>query len=161
MIEINITKEMLIKAKNRINGNFNYGNSFTKGKGTIYGILGEILLSNYLEIPFKNTFNYDFIYKDKRIEVKSKKSKVKPDLNFYECSIPKKSMFQKTDIYVFVCILNDLTQGYLLGWIGKKEFYFLSTFFKKGESRGKNNFIFWVDTYNIFADDLNRMDSLK
>ena len=119
---VRITDDMLIRAKARSRKLGALNNSFTKGQGNIYGFLGEELFCRYFSITPKDEFNYDFEYKDKKYEIKSKHCSTEPKEHF-ECSIAETSIFQDTDVYVFTRILNDLSVGWLLGYISKCDFF--------------------------------------
>lgn len=159
MLKCNITPSMIDKAQKRSDELGCLNNSFTQGKGNIYGMLGEMIVSNYLNIPLGNTYNYDLTYNDKKIEVKSKHC-VSIPRDYYECSIAKTSLFQNTDIYIFTRILKDMTRGWILGWITKKDFMDNSIEHSKGDVDMSNGFVFKSDCRNIPISSLHHMNNL-
>ncbi len=134
MIEVSITKEQIERAKN-LYGFYNIPNSFTKGESQIYGALGEIIFADYYNLNKSSHIgdkDYDFLYRNKKIEIKTKKTSKRP-LPYYLCSIPINSLFQKCDEYVFVRILKDMTKGWICGWITKKNFFNMGFYSREGE----------------------------
>jgi hypothetical protein len=156
MIELDITPEIIRKAKTIYNFR-NLKTSFTNGKSQLYGAIGEILFQEYYNIPeLSNTYDYDVIFKGKKIDIKTKKTGVKP-LPIYNCSVALSSFKQKTDGYFFVRIMNDYSKGYLLGYTSKKDFFNYGHFYLKGEKDIVSNdgFNFKVDCFNLTINDLS------
>lgn len=163
MIEVNITKEQVERAKSLYDfGELN--DSIMEGESNIYGALGEILvydrlLSLGLQVskPENSTYDYDLIVNNIKVDVKSKRTTVKPRTN-YNASITVVKE-QDCDYYYFVRILEDKTKGWLLGNIKKSEFFDKATFFKKGEldpDRIKgSNWKFKSDAWHLPISSLN------
>tara|TARA_Y100000296_G_C4985864_1_gene162951 strand:- start:35 stop:526 length:492 start_codon:yes stop_codon:yes gene_type:complete len=135
-------------------------NSITKGKGNIIGFLGEIIVANYLNIILKNTYDYDLVYKNKKIDVKSKRVTTPPKA-YYECSIAALNTKQKCDLYVFTRIKNDLSAGWILGYLEKDKYLKDSKFLKKGEIDLDNNWKVITDCYNLPINKLKDIEELK
>ena len=88
MIEIKITDNQLKRAeahygelKDKIlNG------SITKGQGNIYGALGEIIVHDLYQkvydVKFENNYDYDLVIDGDRVDVKTKRTTVKPNSNY-------------------------------------------------------------------------------
>ena len=156
MIEIDITPEMLREAKAIYNFR-NLKNSFTNGKSQLYGALGEILFKHYYNLnKLNNSYDYDVIFKGKKIDIKTKRTTVKP-LPIYNCSVSLSSFKQKTDGYFFIRITEDYSKGYLLGYVSKKDFFNYGHFYLKGEYDHISNskFQFKVDCFNLTINDLS------
>ena len=88
MIELEISPDILLKAKLKADELGSLKKSFLNGKGNLTGFLGEALAQSFIGGREENTFEYDIISPSgNTIDVKSKKTAVKP-LPHYECSIP-------------------------------------------------------------------------
>lgn len=109
------------------------GKSFTKGKSTKYGILGEIVLADFLGIPRTiGCFDYDMILNGCKIEAKTKHCNYTPQPNWL-CSIPSYNMEQKCDVYLFMRSLKDMSKLWIFGKMKKQEFENKSFELKKGD----------------------------
>lgn len=124
-------------------------NSIRKGQGTFFGCLGESLFHHiYPNAIRANTYDYDFIYYNKKIDIKTKERTVPPKIH-YECSVNTMNGKQNCDYYVFTQILDSATTGWILGKIPTEEFFDTAKLYKKGTRDPRNNFTFHCDTYNI------------
>ena len=140
-IKIDITEEMLEKARKRDEGQMNH-RSFMKGKGNLVGFLGEYIVKE-IRPDFKHvdSYNYDFTYKHGTVDVKTKYQTVEkePD-GYYEASVDVNSMHQDVDKYIFCRIYRDKDGNYPYGWIlggiTKKDFLEKARKLKKGEQDG-------------------------
>lgn len=126
--------------------------SITKGKSNIYGAVGEIIIQDIFinkgfNIDNKSTYDYDLIINGYKIDVKSKKTTVVPQIN-YNCSIPAFNTKQKCDYYFFLRINENLRECYLLGYISKSEF-FEKAIFNKKDDIDINGWKFKSDCYNL------------
>lgn len=130
-------------------------NSIRHGKGTFIGKLGEQVIAKYLGISLPiDTYNYDMIYKGKKIEVKTKETTVPFVKLHYECSISDFNPNQMCDYYAFLRILNDYSKAWICGFILKKEYFEKAKFHKKGDIDDSNNFTFKCDCHNLSYSDL-------
>ena len=119
MIELNITKESIAEAKKL----YYFGilnNSYTKGDGNKCGALGEVLVRQYYNAIQENTYDYDLIINNKKIDVKTKRhnSKLNPNSN-WTMSLFAFNTKQKCDYYCFVGMADDYNKAYLYGFIEK------------------------------------------
>jgi hypothetical protein len=136
----------------------NIRNSIRKGKGRGIGCLGEIILAEFLGVPVSNTFNHDLIFKDCKIEVKSKERTVSPESHF-NASVANFNPHQKCDFYAFLSItqrhrqpFNEIKDAYIMGVISKARFFEEATFYKKGELDPLSPGGLWAfraDCYNV------------
>ena len=95
MIEIQLTKDIINKCESRANEIGNLNNSITSGEGNLAGVIGEYLVHKHLEgSKWENQYGYDLKYKNKTIDVKTKRSKYKP-LEFYDVAIAETSLHQE------------------------------------------------------------------
>ena len=133
-------------------------NSITRGAGNMAGFLGEIMVMNSLPRGcINNTYEYDIEFDDLRIDVKTKRTSVKPK-DYYECSVSNPK--QKCSHYIFTRILNDYSKGWILGAMPKKDYFKQATFLKKGDPNGDNGFIVKADCYNMIIRDLKPINEL-
>ena len=165
MKHIKITQEDVDLAKKLSTEMGQLNNSITKGRGNITGFLGEIITANYLETELSNTYDYDMIFDNLKIDVKSKRV-TSPPKDYYECSVAALNTKQECDIYVFTRILpkkwsdNNYSEGWLLGYMDKKSYFKKATLLKKGEVDTSNNWKVSTDCYNMRISKLNKMEEL-
>ena len=76
MKNIKIEKEDIDLANKMSSSMGALNNSITKGRGNVIGFLGEIIVAKELGITLDNTYDYDLIFNNKKIDVKSKKAKL-------------------------------------------------------------------------------------
>ena len=158
MIEISITDDQRKRAKDLYDFNVLNG-SVTEGKGNEVGALGEIIvLDRYKDIgEYVGHYDYDLIIKGKKIDVKTKKQNVPPQLS-HKANIFAWNTTQKCDYYCFVAIHSSLKTGWILGWKDKTKFFEEATFRKKGEvdKTGTNEgWTFKHDCYVMTNSDLD------
>lgn len=165
MITLKITKEQVARAKERCKAISNLKDSITKGKSSIYGSLGEIIFEDYfkerLNVEYLDTYDYDYKVEGRKIDIKSKKTTVIPK-GHYNCSVAAANTRQKCDYYAFVRIREDFLEGYILGYISKKQFYEKAIFFKEGEKDPSSygNWTFKGDCYNLPFYSLKKFKQL-
>jgi len=155
LVVLNISKEQIERARKL----YKFGTlkgSITKGKSNIYGSIGEIIVYDYFKdsknIEFESTYDYDMIIDGYTVDVKTKKTTVSPQPH-YLCGIPAYNTKQKCQFYFFVRVLEDLSRGFILGYITKDNFFKLAKFRRQGD-RDTNGFIFKDDCYNLKISDL-------
>ena len=129
MKHIKITKENVNLANEMSSDMGILNNSITKGKGNVIGFLGEIIVAEELGISLNNTYDYDLVFNNKKIDVKSKRVTSAPR-DYYECSVADLNTKQKCDFYVFTRIKNDLSEGWILGYLEKEKYLEDSKFLK-------------------------------
>lgn len=158
MIELNITEQQIERAKEYYDF-YNIKNSFTKGKSQLWGALGEILIIDYYNIPECNVHqkkDYDVLYDNRKVDVKTKVCTSKPSDNFF-CSVSLTSFHQQCDDYLFVRILKDKSKAWICGWIDRESFYTKGQFFLKDKLDPTSNqgFRFKEDCMNVPIYELN------
>ena len=153
MIKVEITEDMIASANEKAIEMGKLNNSILNVAGSIAGFIGEQITLKVLCGQWSNTYDYDIVVGDKRIDVKTKQTTVTP-LPHYECSIAAFNIKQKCDAYAFVRVLKDLSVGWFLG-VSEKDVYFnAATFMKKGDIDPSNNFTVRADCYNLRIDEL-------
>ncbi len=138
--------------------------SIAKGKGNMYGFLGEALFKKYASPFYKvethNTYDYDFVLDEKiRVDVKTKSTSTTPK-GQYDCSVAAYNTKQKCDAYVFCRVMHSFDRGFILGGILKEDFFDKAQFWKKGTIDPSNGYQVKADCYNIKIDELHTLKEL-
>ena len=154
MKELEITLDMIGKARTKSTEMGVLKNSIIRGNGNIAGFVGEQIALFCLGGAWQNTYEYDILMPNgQRVDVKTKQTSVTP-LPDYDCSIAKFNTKQKCDSYAFVRVKKDLTVGWYLGKIDKDDFFNKARFMKKGTVDPSNNYKVQADCYNIKIKEL-------
>lgn len=149
MIELEVTKQHVVKAEEKSREMGVLNNSIRQGRGNICGFVGEAVMQDYFNAKEANTYDYDLIINDgKKVDVKTKQTKVKPR-DYYDCSISNFNTKQGCDYYAFVRVNNELTKAWFLGLVDKESYFENSRFLKKGEVDGDNGFVVRADCHNL------------
>lgn len=151
---IPITKEMKSRASRRAKSLGVLKNSITKGDGNLAAYLAEDAIKVYLGGSYPQgeaKYNHDVVVNGYMIEVKAKRRKTKPKLE-YEVSIAKSSTHQNPDFYIFASV--DEENVWLVGYISREEFFSRANFVKKGSIDQSNFFRCHRDMYNMVHSDL-------
>jgi len=116
-------------------------NSITKGDGNYAGRLGELALVKHLGVEVEDHKDYDLIYNDSNVEVKTKRRATKPKPN-YTVNIASTSRHQKPDSYAFLSLeysdrdsggnYSDLLKIWLCGYKSADQFFEEAEFWPKG-----------------------------
>jgi hypothetical protein len=123
-------------------------NSIRQGEGSLVAYIGEEVVKNVLNGEIQDTYDYDIVYQNTTVDVKTKERTVAPK-PYYECSVADFNTKQDCDEYAFVSVLDTLKEAWYLGKISKPDFYAKAVFHRKGEVDPANNFTFKADCYNI------------
>ena len=154
MIEIAISADMLVEARDKAAEMGRLRNSIINGAGNIAGFIGEAIAQQVLGGELSNTYDYDLVLPSgKTIDVKTKQTSVKP-LETYECSIAALNTTQECDYYAFVRVKNDFTVGWYLGMYDKKQYMEDAVFMKKGTVDSSNGYTVKSDCYNLKISEL-------
>jgi hypothetical protein len=157
MIEIQITPEMVQKAKVKAAQMGTLNNSIRQGDGNLVGFIGEQIAQQVLGANEQNSYDYDLVLPNgMTVDVKTKQTTVKPRPD-YDCSVAAFNTKQKCDYYAFVRVKNDLTTGWYLGSYKKPEYFQNAIALKKGEIDPSNNFTVKADCYNMKISDLQQI----
>lgn len=150
IIQVKITEDQIKLAEKKSKEMGALKESITKGEGNIAGFLGEILFVDYFGGVVENTYDYDVIINNTKVDVKTKRTTVPPEPH-YLATVADFNTKQNCDIYYFVRVNIEEKKGYLLGGLTKKQFYKKSSFNKKGEIDPSSDFgwTFKADCYNI------------
>ena len=149
MIEVKVTDEMLLSARDKAAEMGRLHNSITRGTGNIAGFIGEEIAQVVLGGKLDNTYDYDLVLDDGRtVDVKTKQTSVVP-LETYDCSIAAFNTKQDCNYYCFVRVKNDYTVGWYLGVYGKEAYMKEAVFMKKGDLDPSNGYVVRSDCYNL------------
>ena len=148
MIEVQITNSMRETAHDMSSEMGILSRSITRGQGNVYGFLGELVALDVLGGTHQNTMDYDILVDGSKIDVKTKKTTVKPKPD-YDCSVADLTRKQNCDYYAFVRVLSDQSVGWFLG-VKKAEQYFTDArYIKKGDYDNSNGFTARANCYNM------------
>jgi len=154
VIEVVVTGNMLVTARDKAAEMGRLRNSITRGQGNIAGFLSEAIAQQVMGGELANTYEYDLVLSNgKTVDVKTKQTSVKP-LDTYECSIAGLNTTQECDFYAFVRVKNDLSVGWFLGVYDKQQYMLDSTFMKKGTIDASNGYTVKSDCYNLKINQL-------
>ena len=149
MIEVVVTGDMLVTARDKAAEMGKLRNSITSGAGNIAGFIGEAIAKQVMGGVLTNTYDYDLILcNGKTVDVKTKLTSVKP-LDSYDCSIAGLNTKQQCDYYAFVRVKNDLSVGWYLGIYPKEQYMLDSVFMKRGNIDPSNGYVVKSDCYNL------------
>jgi len=163
MIEVEVTGEMLVRARDKAAAMGSLRQSITRGQGNLAGFVGEeialAVLGGTVANDEKNV-DFDLVLPNGlTVDVKTKRTSVKP-LPHYECSI-NTYYEQQCDLYAFVRVHNDMHIGWFLGVYDRVAYYKDCTSFKKGDIDKSNGFKFKADAYNLRIDQLKEIESVR
>jgi hypothetical protein len=154
VIEIKVSDDVLLTAREQAVEMGNLHNSITRGQGNIAGFIGELIVANLLNATQQNTYDYDLVLPNsKTVDVKTKRTSVTP-LPHYECSVAKLSGHQTCDYFAFTRVKNDYSVAWFLGMLPRDVFYKESKFLKKGTVDPDNGYVVKSTCYNIAIDKL-------
>ena len=148
MIEVKISNDMRNTAHEMSEEMGILRRSITRGQGNVFGFLGELISLEVLGGIHQNTMDYDILVDGQKIDVKTKKTTVKPKPH-YDCSVADVTRKQNCDYYAFVRVLSDQSVGWFLG-VKKAEQYFTDArYIKKGDYDNSNGFTARANCYNM------------
>jgi len=163
MIEVEVTGEMLVRARDKAAAMGSLRRSITNGQGNLAGFVGEEIALQVLGGTVANdekNVDFDLVLPNGlTVDVKTKRTSVKP-LPHYECSI-NTYYEQQCDLYAFVRVHNDMHIGWFLGVYDRVAYYKDCTSFKKGDIDKSNGFKFKSDAYNLRIDQLKEIESVR
>ena len=149
-----ISPEMLSEAQEKAMEMGALRGSILQGKGNLSGFVGEIAVRDILTATQSNTYNYDLTLDDgSTVDVKTQAVNSIPR-EYYECNLNEHSTKQECDYYAFARVLSDLSKGWYLGKIKKKEFMKRAKLNHAGSLSASGNFVFKLNTYTIKIGDI-------
>jgi hypothetical protein len=168
-IVVNITQDMLDRAKERYE-------KHPESKRTVFkenlynGFVGEEVFQKAFpdalstkDLRTKDLYNYDFMLGMKRIEIKTKTSKIEPIPSYFDCSVlDYLKEFQKPDYYVFIRnieVNGTLVRSHIIGIISTEEFYKKCKVVNKGDILPNTGYPAKTKSFNTTVADLVRFES--
>jgi len=152
MKNIEITDDLFVKydmlAKREARQLGNLKGSIENGDGNYAGFFAEALFADQIGGERDNTYEYDIIYNDNKIDIKTKRRSVTPE-PYYECSVADYNTEQDCDYYYFVSVRYDYSEASLLGYLTPEEYYDKATFHEAGDIDEDNGFEFKADCWNV------------
>jgi len=131
------------------------------------GFVGEAMARHHLGLPLDHTFNdydYDFLYRCLRYEVKSIGSEGCPLPRYNACINHRDGEppnYQKTDRYIFTRVRKDTEDtGWLLGWIDASEFKDICRPLAKGSYINPKIHMKNAASSNVYIRELYPIDDL-
>tara|TARA_Y100000114_G_C11609540_1_gene254414 strand:- start:181 stop:657 length:477 start_codon:yes stop_codon:yes gene_type:complete len=153
MIEVKVTNDMFLTAREKAVEVGKLNNSILNGGGNLAGFIGEQVVLNVLGGEWVNTYQYDLIINGFKVDVKTKQTSVKP-LPHYECSIAEVNSTQECDYYAFTRVKKDFSISWYLGVMPKNQYFQKAKFLKKGDVDPANNYTVRASCYNLAIEDL-------
>jgi len=153
LIEVKVTNDMFVKAREKAIEVGRLNNSILNGGGNLAGFIGEQIVLQVLGGDWMNTYEYDLVINGKKIDVKTKQTSVVP-LPHYECSITEYNAKQNCDYYAFTRVKKDFSVGWYLGVMKKADYFYEAKYLKKGEVDPSNNYTVRATCYNLAIDKL-------
>ena len=155
MVEIKISAGIRKKAELAARKIKPLRNSILRGKGNIYGEIGERIVAEFLGARKVQSYDFDLKKNKTRLEVKTKTCSTEPKPE-YECSVSGSSYRQEHDYFVFGRVHDEMKRAWLLGAISRKCFFKYARFCKEGEIdvKSNRNWRFKADCWNISIDRL-------
>ena len=154
MIQVKITPSIISRAKKKAATVGNLQGSITGSLSHVVGAIGEIIVADVMGADESNTYDYDLVKGEERIDVKTKRCNTRPHPH-YDCSVAAHGTNQNCDSYVFVRIFTDMSCAWILGLIPKSDFYTRATKYKRGDVDPANGFTFKADCYNLPISELS------
>jgi len=160
MIKIEVTDNIIAKAKAKAEEMGKLNNSITSGDGNLAGFIGEEIVADLMGGEIVNTYDYDIVCNEKKYDVKTKRC-TSPPRPYYDCSVAAFNTKQRYDAYVFVRVQyknSKFGPAWILGQKGKDDYFNQSRKLKKGQIDPSNNFTVKADCYNL---SINKLDTLE
>jgi len=161
-IEVEITPQMIKRARKKAKSMGVLNNSIRKGDGNLCGFLGEeIFLKAFKDSTETNDYQHDIkMFGKLKVEIKTKDRTVRPQ-PYYECSVARYNDTQETHAYVFCSLLRegkDYKKGYILGYLTPKSYKAKAQQMKAGDFDPSNGMIFKANCLNVAISDLNNIN---
>jgi hypothetical protein len=162
MIPFEVTEEQLAQAIKEGKRLGKLPNSIEGGKKNDIGFIGKNAVATYLGGTASNKGYYDINVGNKVIQVRSKTTTAYP-LPHYEVSVADTPNVRTMpyDYYVFTRIMDDKESGWILGYIGKNQFFKDAKFMRVGDVDPSNGYRVKQDCWNLPISALYPVQELK
>ncbi len=160
MIRVEISPRLIEWAKGNGDSLGELKNSITHGGGNAAGYLGEALIVKHYGGAMSHTYDHDVVIDGCMGDVKTKRCTSPPKAH-YECTVAATSTHQRPDEYFFVRVLEDLSVGWILGYISAQDFFKNAHFHKEGDpDSSKPEWPFKADCYNMTISEVQRLGGI-
>lgn len=160
-VEVEVSPVMYQNAKRRADEQGALRKSIMGGRSNIYGYLGEEIFHKLFPRAIRtNTNEFDFVLNGITIDVKSKRCKHMPRIDF-ECSLALVTKLQDVEAYFFCRVKEDCSVGWALGWMSSNAYKNGCKEMKKGDYDPSNKMTFLCDCLNRPISDLWTVASLN
>ena len=161
-IELKVSSSQLMRAE-KLYDFSSLRNSITKGDSQMYGAIGEVVVMDYLKasgVPteYVGCRDYDLMCDAVSIDVKTIRVN-KPPRDTHNANISAHNTRQKTFMYLWAYVLEDMSTAWLVGWIDKETFFEEAILHREGDEDG-GGWVFKSDTYSMKLKCLISMDDL-
>jgi len=162
VIEMKVTSTQLMRAE-KLYDFSSLRNSITKGDSQLYGAIGEVVVMDYLissGVPteYVGCKDYDLKSGEVTIDVKTIRVNV-PPRDEHNANISAHNTRQKTFMYFWVYVKEDMSTAWLVGWLDKESFFEEAKLNKIGDEDG-GGWVFKSDTYSMKIKHLINTDDL-
>jgi hypothetical protein len=127
-----------------------------QGKGNLVGYLGQELFLKQFGGEPANEYHYDIVYKDKKLEIKTKHTTVIPRPH-YMCSVAAFNITQNSDYYVFCRVNTNENKGWICGCYPVNKFKMTAKFYKKGDYDPDNDYYVRSDCWSLPISELEEV----
>lgn len=124
------------------------------GNGNLAGFIGEILVEKYIGGKIVDTYDYDILLGNIKIDVKTKSVSSVPQPH-YLCSVMEYQLKNNTDVYFFVRVNLSTKRAWLLGGISKTRLLRDGIVQKRGDMDG--NWEVKEDCRSVRIDELEEI----
>ena len=118
-----------------------------------HGSLGEVVMCDYYGGDVRDELDYELLVGGLKVEVKTKLFTAGhvPSLD-WEVSVPATSVHQRTELFGFMGLSDDLREAYVYGFLTRSDFFRLAEFVPGNEKR--DGFSTPANTWRVKVRDL-------
>ena len=159
MIGVEITEDVLTKAKAVANGKFT-------DNGNLISAVGAVVVADYYGVDIVENFKsnsvaYDMLVDDKKIYVGTKQTKWDgPPRAYFEASVNKLTLHVSEADYLIFVSLSNFDKAYIMGGMDIDEFLDESSFLPEGAVDPTNGYKNRKDCLNIAYEKLHDLEVL-
>lgn len=157
MLTLDVTSEQVETAK-RWYGFGVLNNSIAEECTSVYDALGEVMFAHAYEGEWIRSHARDFDFSSVEglltTDVKTRRTAAVPQLD-WNCTVAESSITQKCDYYYFVRVTECFSKAFLLGYLGKDEFFEVAKFYRKGTpDPDRPSWNFQANCFNVTVEQL-------
>lgn len=138
--------------------------SMYKGKDNIYvNTLSNIseLVFGYVfpDATYESTIHYDFMWYNKKVDIKCKQCKFKPYMTFYASVLEDQYYRQQNDVYIFIRVREDFKVAWILGAYKKEDMRRDSILSKVGKTNVNTGYVTKKNSFDLPISKLIKLDT--